>query len=257
MGTSRVLSTTNNSLEVIETIIKLDGASLSEISDELEMARSAVHTHLNTLLKHGYVVREGNVYRIGLKLVHLGEYAKNQHEVHSMAEKWVSRLAERTELETDFTVEENGRIISLYDSTKYSTDGVTFLDNGRYYYCHNTAAGKAILSHYSEEKVGEILDQWGMPSDTSRSITTRGEFFDELQRVRERGYATSLEECIESLNAAARAVQNPRGQICGAFVVTGPSYVLDETRIKEVSNQLVETAQEYERNLERYYEVSE
>ncbi|UHQ98258.1 IclR family transcriptional regulator (plasmid) [Natrinema zhouii] len=253
MGSKRILSTTASSLKILEIIIKLDGATLSEISDEIEMARSAVHTHLNTLKEYGYVVKDGQFYRIGLKLTHFGEYAKSQREAHSLAEKWVSQLAEQTELETDFAVEENGRIVSLYDSTKYSTESTSFTDNGRYFYCHNTAAGKAILSNYSDDRVNEILDKWGMPADTPRSITSRERLFDELQEVSKQGYATSIEESINSLNSVSCAVQSPREQVCGAFVVSGPSYALDENRIGNIIRPLKEISRKYENDLEQYY----
>lgn len=256
MGSQRVLSTTNTSLRVIDTIIQLDGATLSEITDEMEMARSAIHNHLQTLIDNGYVVKDEQFYRVGLKLVHLGEYAKSQRETHTLANKWVLRLAKRTELETDFAVEENGRIISLYDSTKYTTESTGFIDSGRYFYSHNTAAGKAILSHYTDDYVNEILNKWGMPSDTENSITSRPLFFDELGDVRKQGYAISLEECIKSLHSVACAVQTPRDQVCGAFVISGPPYVLDDRRIKEATNSLKQVAQQYEEELAQFFNVS-
>ncbi|MFB6187002.1 MAG: IclR family transcriptional regulator C-terminal domain-containing protein, partial [Halobacteriaceae archaeon] len=59
---------------------------------------------------------------------------------------------------------------------------------------HANAAGKAILAHLPEDVVHDILDRTGLPEHTKHTITSRKELFDELDSIRERGYAVNRGE---------------------------------------------------------------
>ena len=239
------LKTTEISLQLVELLVELNGATLGDLADETELARSTVHTHLQTLAQYGYVVRNNNNYHVGLKLHHLGDYARKQHEVYDIAKRTVTELADETELEVDFTVEENGRTVSLYDVTNYS-DTPSFLVDGRLFHMHNTASGKSILAEYPRSRVEEILDQWGLPAETDNTTTTREELFEDLERIRERGYAINDEEAVEGLWAVSKVVKDPLGRVCGSLNVCVPTYINTPDREQAIVAQLEEKVTKFE-----------
>ncbi|MUV57165.1 transcriptional regulator, IclR family [Halogeometricum rufum] len=245
---SDTLQTTDISLRLVELITELDGATLAELADEAGLAKSTVHNHLKTLAKYGYVSREEDTYHVGLKLYHLGNYARKRNEVYGVAKALVPELADETQLEVDFTVEENGRVVSLYDESTYS-DTPSYLVDGRLFHVHSTASGKAILAEFPEHRVREILDQWGLSPQTEHTITSADEFVEELARVRERGYATNFEEAIEGMWAVSMPVKTPLGEVCGSINVCGPTYVHDESRERAVVDAMSEKVDEFERRL--------
>ncbi|SEO21865.1 transcriptional regulator, IclR family [Halogranum amylolyticum] len=246
--TENGLRTTEISLQLIEHLVETDGATLGEVAAETDFAKSTIHNHLQTLAQYGYVIRENNRYRIGLKFYHLGDYARKQNAVYDIAKRMVTELADETELETDFTVEENGRTVSLYDVTNYS-DTPSFLVDGRLFHMHSTASGKAILAEYPEPRVDEILDQWGLPAETDRTITDRDELLADLERVRERGYALNDEEAIEGLWAVSKVVKDPIGRVCGSLNVCGPTYIHTDERERTIVTSLEEKVAEFERRI--------
>ncbi|SFL35541.1 transcriptional regulator, IclR family [Halogranum rubrum] len=246
--TENGLKTTEISLQLIELLVEQNGATLGDVVDETGLARSTVHNHLQTLSQYGYVVRENNSYRVGLKLHHLGDFARKQNEVYDIAKRIVTDLADETELEVDFTVEENGRTVSLYDVTNY-TDTPSFLVDGRLFHMHSTASGKSILAEYPTARVEEILDQWGLPAETSKTITTRAELFDDLDRTRERGYALNDEEAIEGLWAVSKVVKDQLGRVCGSLNVCGPTYLRTDERERAVVDQLEQQVTRFEQEI--------
>lgn len=246
--TEKGLKTTEISLQLIELLVERNGATMGELAEATDLAKSTVHTHLHTLSQYGYVMRENNHYRVGLKLHHLGDFARKQNEVYDIAKRMVTELADETQLETDFTVEENGRTVSLYDVTNYS-DTPSFLVDGRLFHMHNTASGKAILAEYPEHRVREIADQWGLPAETPQTITSEEELLAELEHVRERGYATNDEEAIEGLWAVSKVVKNPIGNVCGSLNVCGPTYLITEDRQQTVLNSLEAKVAKFERRI--------
>ncbi|MDS0295030.1 IclR family transcriptional regulator [Halogeometricum luteum] len=246
--TGDTLQTTDISLRVVEHVTELDGATLAELTAETGLAKSTVHNHLKTLSRYGYLNREGDTYHVGVKLYHLGNYARKRHEAYEVARAVVPELADETQLEADFTVEENGRIVSLYDVSTFSNTASSLVDS-RLFHVHSTASGKSILSEYSEGRVREILDRWGLPAQTEHTITDIDELLEELEAVRERGYATSFGEAIEGMWTIGIPVAGPDGAVCGSINVCAPTYAHDESRERAVVDALEEKAAVFERRL--------
>lgn len=250
--TGRVLQTTALSLQLVEHILELEGASLAELAEASGLAKSTVHSHLNTLARYGYVVSEDNRYRLGAKFCHLGDYVRTRKEYRRIAEEAVAHLSQESALEADFAVEENGRIVSLYGNLDF-TNFPQFLVDGSPFHIHTTASGKAIVAEFPRQRVREIVDQWGLPASTDRSISTEEELFDELQRVRERGYAETDGEAIEGLWAVGKAVKSPRGEVYGSLNLSGPSYAIDDDTKAAQVELLNKAAATFEKEVSEMY----
>lgn len=223
---TRPVRTTASSIELLETIKELDGATVGALAAETELARSTVHNHLQTLLDAEYVVKEANTYHLGLRLLHLGEYARRRKEEYVLAKKTVQKLAGETQIEADFNVEEHGRLINLFDSVGHASD--PGWEVGTYFFMHSTAAGKAMLATFPDERVEEIIDTHGLPRMTEHTICGREELFAELDRIRDRGYAVNEEECFSGYKTIGRTVQYPDGSVFGGLSVGGPTYMIGD-----------------------------
>lgn len=235
----RTLTTTGISLQLLETVIQEGGATATELARELDLAQSTVFKHLNTLKQYGYLVCENNTYYAGAKFCHVSDYVRRRKPEYLIAADIVANLAEKTDLEADFAVEENGHVISIQNELNFSEDS-HFLTDGRFFHVHSTASGKAILAECSDEKVQRIIRQWGLPEKTDNTITDEDALFDELEHIRKQGYATSEEEAIEGLWAIAKVVTSPIGDVCGSLNLSGPTYYYDE----EIRRSAVETLEQ-------------
>ncbi|SEP11012.1 transcriptional regulator, IclR family [Halogranum amylolyticum] len=250
--TGRILSTTEASLQLIETLVQQGGATATELTEELDLAHSTIHNHLNTLLQYGYVVREGTTYNIGAKFCHIGDYVRRRKPEYLIAGDIVAQLGQATKLEADFAVEENGHVISLHNELNFS-DESHFLTDGRFFHVHSTASGKAMLAEYPRSRVERIIDQWGLPKQTEQTISSEEELFAELERVREQGYATSDEEAIDGLWAISKVVKTPMDDVCGSLNLSAPTYLHDN----EIRHSAIETLNEqvdaFEERIEAHF----
>ena len=216
----RTHETTDTSIAVLSAVAELEGPTAGEVAESLDIAHSTVHKHLQTLLANGLVVQSDGAYRLGLKLYHLGTKAKRRDSRYLLAREKVHEIAERTSEVVNFSVAENGRAITLFDSLE--SGSLAGFESGQYFHLHGTAAGKAMLAEMRPDRVRAIIDQWGLPRLTANTITDEDELFDELEAVRERGYAVNEEEAWERLKAVAVPVRNPDGTVLGAMDVSGP-----------------------------------
>ena len=248
---NRPVKTTAKSLELIEVMKELDGATVGELVQHTDLAKTTIHNHLQTLRNAEYVTRENNTYHVGLRLFHLGEYARKRKDEYILAKKAVHELATVTQLEADFNVEEHGRLINLYDAIGHSSD--SGWEVGTYFYMHSTSAGKAILAELSDKRVGEIITKHGLPAKTQKTITTREELDDELERIRHRGYAVNNGECFSGYKTIGRVVTYPDGRILGSMAVGGPEYMVGQDFDQSVYGDLTAAVDNLESSIAEMY----
>lgn len=225
---------------IVETLKELDGAGVTELADELDLAKSSVHKHLRTLEDHRCVVNTEDGYYLGLEFFQYGSYVRNQYEVFQASKARVKELAEETGEMVWLVTEENGLAMNLYGDGGSMDINVDSL-MGTWTYLHLHSGGKAILSQYSEERVREIVDRHGLPRQTERTITDLDGLLDELAEARERGYALNLAEDVKGIHAIGAPVMYG-GEVQGAISIAGAAHRLTERRCHEEYADLLLTA---------------
>ncbi|RQG94918.1 IclR family transcriptional regulator [Natrarchaeobius chitinivorans] len=238
--------TTITSFLVLEAIDELGGATLSELAEHTGLATSTVHTHLQTLEETEYLSRNDGKYQLGLKLFYLGESARRRDDRYELAKEKAFELANQVSEEVSFAVEEHGRSIILFDETP--TASSTGFQVGRYFYMHSSASGKAMLAEFPKQRVKDIVEKRGLPQHTENTITELEELFEELEEIREQGFAVNRQEELEGLYSVAMVVNNPDGTVFGSLDISGPQYRLSDP--EEVAKQLRPFVRELEAELE-------
>lgn len=245
----RPVKTAETSFAVLDRLKTAGELGPTELADELGLAKSTVHRHLKTLENAGFVVPGEDGYRVGLRLLDFGIYARSQHDLYEVAKPKVDELAEGTGEKVWCVTEEMGRGIHLYGAAgKHSVR--THAREGKRTYLHQHAAGKAILSAMPDERVRDIVDRYGLPAKTQHTITDPEELFAELAEIREQGYALNRQESVPKLHAVGVPVTDSDGRAIGAISVSGPSNRLRGDRLTdELPTLLLGAVNEVEINL--------
>ena len=238
---------TETSLRIIDALRTLDGAGVTDLAEHLELPKSTVHNHLQTLRRNEYVTKQGSQYAIGLRFLQLGEYARDRRPIATIAPPEIDKLAEETREMANLLVEEHGRGVFLYRAK--GADAVHMDTHaGKRVPLHTTGFGKAILAHLRDERVERILDRHGLPTVTPSTITDRERLMQELETVRERGYAYDDEERLEGLRCVAAPIVVD-DEVLGAVSVSGPkSRIRDEYYREELPSLVMSTANVIEIN---------
>lgn len=229
---ARPVKTTRTSLRLVREVRRRDGATLTELAETLDLAKSTVHNHLATLTDAGYLVEEDGCYHVGLRFLEFGEHARNRRDLYTPAKIQVYHLAESTNEEANFAVVENGQMYSVEyvmgdANPSNPAVGSTFLTVGSRFGMHNSAPGKAVLSELPRERVEAIVDRHGLPATTEHTITDREALFEELDAVREQGYAANDEELEVGFRSIAASLTLPDGTVVGSLSIGGPAYRFD------------------------------
>ncbi|ARS90735.1 IclR family transcriptional regulator [Natrarchaeobaculum aegyptiacum] len=237
------VGTTEKSLNLIDRLRELDGARIHELESDVDMTKGAIHNHLTTLQKHGYVKKEKHEYRLSFKFLTIGGEAIIDCPLYQFGRSKVNQLADGTGMLSNLGVEENGECVYLYQSRgEYAVNLDTRI--GSRLPLHNIALGKAILAHLPRHYVDEIIDRKGLPEATENTITNKTDLYQELEKIKSQGYAVDDEERTEGLCCVAAPVR-PENEILGAVSISASSSRFENNELKdEIINEVKSTAHE-------------
>ena len=66
---SRRIQSVETAFTILTLIQQHGSVSLQDLAKQLDVAKSTVHTHLQTLASLGYIVEQDGQYRLGLRLL--------------------------------------------------------------------------------------------------------------------------------------------------------------------------------------------
>jgi IclR family acetate operon transcriptional repressor len=235
--------TTEKSVALIKRLRELNGARILDLEGYQGMTKGTVHNHLSTLREHGFVVKDGEEYRLSLWFLTLGGHTRNRNSLYQSGRSKVNQLADDTGMLVNLLTEEAGKGVYLYQAQgDYAVDLDTHV--GYRIHLHNTGVGKAILAFLPHDRVDEIVERWGLPRTTENTITEQSALRDELERTRNRGYAIDHEERTEGLACIAAPIRL-NNEVLGAISISAPTQRLgDEEFDEEIIREVESTANE-------------
>lgn len=250
---SREIQSVNKAMRVIEALKSLDGAGISELTDEVNLTKGAIHTHLQTLQKHGWVRNNDGTYELGLQLIPLGEHVRNREILYVAGRSEINDLAEKTHEYAHLVTLEGNYEVTLYEAAGSNAVAPKYHLRLREQpqNLHITASGKAMLAHLPEERTESIINTVGLHSQTENTITSRTELFDELDEIRKKGFAINDEEETPGICSIGAPISTTDGDVLGAVSLSLPSNRLSDDRIEnEYPSLVMETSNVIEVNIE-------
>lgn len=234
------LSTLARAFEILGEIREQGGRSLADLSVDLDLPESTLHDYLRTLEGLGFLTRTDGEYDLGLRFLDYGDYVRRNVALGDVIQPYLTEVANETAETVWHIVEERGK--AVYVQNAKGADALQpYASVGARTDLHDIAGGKAILAHLPEERVEEIADRHGLERRTGNTITGIDALFDELQRVRDRGYARNRGENIDGW----RAVSSPivaNDTLYGALAVAGPENRFRGERFEERIPEVVTAA---------------
>ncbi len=170
---------------------------LKDIADNLGISQPTVVRYLRTLCDQGYVYHDDHTgyYAMTWKICRLSSSLQSNLVLRSMAGSLLADFANQCNTGALLAVERDGRLVylDLVGAPHGSVD--TMLRIGKDAPMHSTGSGKVLLSAMPLSRVNELMKENGLARLTPKTITNLEALLDELETVREQGYALDNEEC--------------------------------------------------------------
>jgi DNA-binding IclR family transcriptional regulator len=215
---------------------------VTELSAELHLAKSTIYRMLQTLVAHGYAVQEpaSGRYRLGLKFLELGALVLNGLSIRTIAQPHLQALMEKTRETVQLGLLEGHEVV--YADKIESQQTIRMYSRvGRRSPLHCTALGKSLLAYQPEETVRAVL-AGALRRYTPHTITAASRLREELQRIREEGYALDNEEFEEGLRCVAAPVRDHTEAVAASLGVAGPAARLGSGQLAALVKYVREAA---------------
>lgn len=233
---------------VIDELAEHGGGRVSELAERLEMPVSTVHDYLQTLVETGYVTKDGPEYRTTTRFLEVGHRHRHRLEIYKAVRDQLETVAEETGEHATLLVEEDEQAVIL--AVEEGPEAINlFAYPGARMPLHVTAPGKAMLAHLPDERVESILAD-GLVEVTSQTVTDPERLREQLETVRERGYAVDEGERIAGMVCVAAPVLDKDDRVRGAICVCGPESRLDDERREEIAEVVGRAANVTQVNLD-------
>ncbi|MFA9430455.1 IclR family transcriptional regulator [Egicoccus sp. AB-alg2] len=227
-------------LEVLATTGREMG--ISELGQATKLPYATIHRLTATLVARGYVRQDPRTrkYVLGARLVELGSAAGRM--LGGSARPHLERLVELTGETANLALLEDGYVVYIAQASSRRMVRM-FTEVGNRVLPHSTAVGKVLLAHQPRTVAERILARNGLPASTEHTITDLPAFLQELDRVRERGYALDLEEQEEGVSCVAVPLL-PENGLVAAMSVSGPTGRMGGDRREQIVEHLRDVASE-------------
>lgn len=196
---------------------------VTELSKRVGLDKSTVHRLLASLVRGGLVMRDtgSRKYRLGTRLLELGHTFLHSQPPLEIIHPYLHYLAQALGEAAFVSAREGDEVVNLLQVRSPELgESVPWVGRAP---LPCTSTGKIFLAHMSEAELKPFLEK-DLPSCTAKTITDPADLRQELQRVREQGFATALEEHQEGINAIAVPMKKPDNGVIAALGVAGPSY---------------------------------
>lgn len=215
--------TTQRTVEILKLVSKNQkGITLDEICEKLELPKTSAYDIVTTLAEMGMVnVDRGQRqrYTIGLTAYRIGINYTNNLDFISTIEPELRAFAKEVGKTVFFGVRSDYEVVYI---CKAEPDNpiITTATVGTKNPMYCTSLGKVILAYSDEETREQILSRIRFRKKTERTILNKESLLEELERVKEKGYALDAREVEEHMECVGAPIFGSDGNVLGAISVS-------------------------------------
>jgi DNA-binding IclR family transcriptional regulator len=243
------LRSVNRALRSLELVAEAGSLGVTELGRRLGVHKATASRLAATLAERGLLERDPltDRYRLGFGLIRLAGAAMAGLDLVSSARATLEDLAEGTHETVTLGVLSGDEVVSI-DQVTGTRSIVSVSWVGKRTPLHTTSTGKVFLAFLPDADRERRLAQ-PLERSTKRSVTDPDALRTQLDDVRRRGYAQTLEELEEGLNAVAAPVRQADGEVVAALSVSGPAFRVRPVDLPRLGRLTVEAADAISRRL--------
>jgi len=198
-----------------------DGATLMDLSKQLDIPKSSMSQLLGTMVRKNYLIKtEGNVYKLGHKLITSGNRARTSNDIYSSSISILKDAVLKTG-ETVFLAIRSADEIIYLAKVDSEDSARTTAQPGMRKPLHCTGLGKTFLSFEEDEVRRDLLESISLDYYTSHTITDREALKSVTSEFSTQGYAIDDEENDLGVYCVAAPVFGDQGKMVAAISCAG------------------------------------
>jgi DNA-binding IclR family transcriptional regulator len=238
------VQTLTRGIQIVDAIAgEPRGLRFTELLDQTQMPKGTLHRLLQALVDERLLAFDirNQVYRLAPRVFEWAHKVWDNFDLRGAAEPELVRLRDMTGETVRLGVLDAASV--LYIDQREAPQPLR-LNNGVGGRAapHASGIGKAILAHLSLEKRRALLASEPLQRFTASTIIDMDELSRQLDLIKARGYAVSVDEQNSGISSVAAPVLDHRGDPIGAIGIVGPSFRLTDERLHALGREVIEAA---------------
>ncbi|MBN1180629.1 MAG: IclR family transcriptional regulator [Anaerolineae bacterium] len=224
MAKSSSVKTIDRLLEILDCFSPEHSAwSLTELSEALDLPKSTMHRFLMAMEYHGILRRSATDkrWRLGYRLTIWGELAAQSTGLQHVARPVMRDLTKATGEMSLLTIYEHREVVCI-ERIETAHSVRLALSVGQRQPPHAGASSKILMAFLPESEIEAILQEQGLPKLCTNTVTAPDVLRAELEKIRNRGYAVSVEETDVGAWGVATPIFDRDGNVVASVGVAGP-----------------------------------
>ncbi|WP_235653652.1 IclR family transcriptional regulator [Mycolicibacter icosiumassiliensis] len=249
IGVLVLMNSVLTALRVFEQVATAQPIGLSELARRLGTPKATVQRNLKTLHEAGWIrpATGDSRWEITSLAFRLGSAVATKDNLRDMIMPELAFLQSVTG-ETIHLAVPDGDELVLVERLDSAHQLRAFLALGTRLPLHAAATGKAYLATLGDAAIEAYLST-RLSKVTVSTITDPGQVREEIQIIRQRGYATTTDAFNEGISAVAVAVRGSSGPAHACFSISGPSSRLTADRLIDYAGLALKARAAIEKSL--------
>jgi DNA-binding IclR family transcriptional regulator len=239
----------DRALSVLEILAAHREAGVTDIAAELGVHKSTAFRLVAVLESRGFVeqLADRGKYRLGFGVVRLAGAAAAQSDIAQEGRRVCQALAADLEETVNIAILDSDRAVNI---TQVRGPAALSTHNwvGQGTPLHATSSGKVLLAHAPDTVRKSALSR-ELQRYTGATITDPEVLRQDLDRIVELGWGSTVEEFEVGLSAVAAPVRGADGDVVAALSVSGPSFRMGVQDFPRLARRVVAGADELSRRL--------
>lgn len=219
-----MIQAVSRAVKILEFVAVNNMARLADISRGVGLNKSTTHGLISTLEAMGCIRQDRSTgrYSLGLKLFELGQAVLANMDVRTAAMPYLLELSRKYEETVHLAILSGDEVIYIdkVDSPR-SIRIVSKVGGRNPAYC--TGVGKVLLAGLPDSELNQLLAKMEFRPITPNTITNAYALAEQINKIRQDGYATDNGEIDEGLSCFAAPIRNHLGVITAAISISGPT----------------------------------
>ncbi|MBS0126136.1 HTH-type transcriptional regulator BhcR [Thetidibacter halocola] len=235
----------DRAMEVLETLSRLGGATLTDLSAACDQAPASVYRVLVTLESRGIVDFDAGfqTWHIGAGAFLIGSRFLRRTSLLERARPVLRSLMAATGETANLGVRRDGQVLFLSQVETHESIRA-FFPPGTMSPMHASGIGKALLAQMPVEEAARVTAAEGLTRFTHHTLTRPDALSADLAMTRRRGYAIDNEEKTLGMRCIAAPIFDVHGEAVAGISVSGPSARIPDEIIPEIGAKVIEAAKE-------------
>lgn len=226
--------------------------TLMDLNRITGLSKSNLQRILYTLTSEGLLEKDDTdrTYQLGLEFLYFAELVDRNSALLSAAKSVVQKIHDRIKENISISIIEHNMRKCIYNvESEFELKTSIFV--GQTSPLFAGASAKILLAYQSDEFIENYLNEIDFEQISENTITNKEDLLEEINKIREQGYAISNSERVKGTFSISTPIFNPFSKLIASLAISIPTARIDDYQTDEIVELMINGAKEITEKLSR------